>query len=349
MNPYAFEHLCKEILTLTSEQHECLQELLKSRIWLYEKTYIPPEFERIFSFEDSSIKIILREIPQETLILALKGASADLRKRFYKNMTKVEAARLEKKLKALGPTRLSICHQAIEEILEILNVLASKGEIELPPPLGGISYDFSDQRKRKAPEVASKNEFPEEPPTAIDMKNLMASYTCTTVCVRNNYPKLRMNKDGAQTLTFDTREGEFNINIDDATLRQLGQLCAPYAHQSNGEGVAPDFDEARRLQTRVLFTLPDYVWMALMREVEVSHWVGFLWYLNDAHLTHKVFALSTPHFANTLKNNLAARQGSQQSEADADRYSEQGQLAIRQILGTLYQLADEGQVYLLNR
>jgi len=131
MKPDDFEHLCETLYDLTSAQRDGLLNLLQSRVWLYESAD-NSEFERIYEFDDSAIKIILRETPIEELSYALKGVTEDFIKRFSRNMTKADANRLVKKMKALGPIRLSERNQAQQKILETINRLSTADEIELP-------------------------------------------------------------------------------------------------------------------------------------------------------------------------------------------------------------------------
>lgn len=133
MKPDEFETLCESLYDLTNEQREGLLDLLKSRIWLYESANCS-EFERVYEFDDNAIKIVLRKTPLDLLSYALKGGTEDFRKRFFKNMPKADAAKLLKKMEALGPIRMSQVNQAQEKILEAISALASAGEIELPSP-----------------------------------------------------------------------------------------------------------------------------------------------------------------------------------------------------------------------
>lgn len=140
MKPDAFDHLCEDFYDLTREQREGLLDLLQSRIWLYDSD--DSEFERIYEFDDGSIKIILREIQIESLAYALKGTTDDLRKKFFKNMPKAGVTQLARKMKALGPVRSSQCDLAQATILETINHLAAAGKVELPPSLDRLPPAF---------------------------------------------------------------------------------------------------------------------------------------------------------------------------------------------------------------
>ena len=342
MTPVDFERLCGDLHTFTTAQRAGLLELLQSRIWLYESEDFP-EFERIYEFDDCAITIILREVDLETLAYALKGASEALRKKIFKNMPKAELARLNRKMKALGPVRKSLCDQAKERILETLSLLASKGEIELPVPLNRVSFDFTNGESTKEPGSAINDHPPREVP--IDhTADLLASFQTMTVDARGRRPKLRTGADGTPSLSIDSPGGELILTLDAPTLKHLGQLCAPYAVEASGEAGAV-FDEARKLQARVLVTLPDHGLKLLLRDVDVVVWADLLCYINDVHLTRKVFAFGAPGFVNALMTTLTARCLGEKSAAVREMQLEKGRHALQSVLAIFYQYCDEGQIW----
>lgn len=88
-------------------------------------------FDNLLDVDDRGMQSILREAPQDKLVLALKGASADVRGKIFKNMSKRAAEMLRDDLETAGPAKLSDVEDAQKEILEVALKLAEEGKIML--------------------------------------------------------------------------------------------------------------------------------------------------------------------------------------------------------------------------
>lgn len=88
-------------------------------------------FENVIDIDDRGIQLLLREIQSESLIVALKGASEELREKVFKNMSQRAAEMLRDDLEAKGPVRLSEVEAEQKEILKIVRRLADEGQIAL--------------------------------------------------------------------------------------------------------------------------------------------------------------------------------------------------------------------------
>ena len=88
-------------------------------------------FENLLDIDDRSIQLILREVQSDSLVLALKGASPDLREKIFKNMSQRAAEMLREDLESKGPVRLSEVEAEQKEILKIVRRLADEGQIVL--------------------------------------------------------------------------------------------------------------------------------------------------------------------------------------------------------------------------
>jgi flagellar motor switch protein FliG len=96
-------------------------------------------FDNLIDVDDRGIQTILREVQQETLLKAIKGADESLKNKITSNMSKRAAEMLMDDLEALGPIRVSEVETAQKEILSIARRLADAGEIMLG---GGGGDDF---------------------------------------------------------------------------------------------------------------------------------------------------------------------------------------------------------------
>jgi flagellar motor switch protein FliG len=88
-------------------------------------------FENLMDVDDRGIQLLLREVQSDSLILALKGASQELRDKVFKNMSQRAAEMLKEDLESKGPVRLSEVEGEQKEILKIARRLADEGQIQL--------------------------------------------------------------------------------------------------------------------------------------------------------------------------------------------------------------------------
>jgi len=96
-------------------------------------------FENLIDLDDRGIQALLREVGQEQLQKALKGADDQLKDKIFKNMSKRQVEILEDDMEVMGPIRVSEVEAAQKEILSIARRLADSGEIMLG---GGGGDDF---------------------------------------------------------------------------------------------------------------------------------------------------------------------------------------------------------------
>ncbi len=87
------------------------------------------DFESIDGLDERGLQTVLREISTETLVLALKGASARIRERVFKNMSARAAEMLRDDLEGKGPVRLSEVEAAQKEMLSVVDRLVEEGTV----------------------------------------------------------------------------------------------------------------------------------------------------------------------------------------------------------------------------
>lgn len=88
-------------------------------------------FDNLADVEDAAIQLILKEVDTAALTIALKGASEELRTKFFKNMSNRAAEILRDDLEAQGPVRMSRVETEQKAILAIARKLADAGQINL--------------------------------------------------------------------------------------------------------------------------------------------------------------------------------------------------------------------------
>jgi flagellar motor switch protein FliG len=88
-------------------------------------------FDDVEKLDDKAIQALLREVQSESLVIALKGASAELRERIFRNMSTRAAETLREDLESRGPVRLSEVEAEQKELLKTVRRLADEGQIML--------------------------------------------------------------------------------------------------------------------------------------------------------------------------------------------------------------------------
>jgi flagellar motor switch protein FliG len=88
-------------------------------------------FENLIDIDDRGIQLLLREIQSDSLIIALKGSSPEMREKIFKNMSQRAAEMMREDLEAKGPVRLSEVEAEQKEILKIARRLADEGQLVL--------------------------------------------------------------------------------------------------------------------------------------------------------------------------------------------------------------------------
>jgi flagellar motor switch protein FliG len=86
-------------------------------------------FEDIAKIDDRGIQILLKEVPNDKLLLALKTSNDDIRNKIFKNISARAAEMLREDLANMGPARLSDVESAQQEIVNAARRLEAEGKI----------------------------------------------------------------------------------------------------------------------------------------------------------------------------------------------------------------------------
>ncbi len=97
-------------------------------------------FENLADVDDRGIQAILRDVQQDALMKAIKGADETLKEKILNNMSKRAAEMLVDDLEAMGPVRISEVEAAQKEILAVARRLSDAGEIMLGGGGGGDEF-----------------------------------------------------------------------------------------------------------------------------------------------------------------------------------------------------------------
>jgi flagellar motor switch protein FliG len=95
-------------------------------------------FDDLGDLDDRSMQELLRQVPGDGLLLALKGAEESLKEKIFKNMSQRAAEMLKDDLESKGPVRVADVEGAQKTILQTARKLAAAGTIAL----GGKGEEF---------------------------------------------------------------------------------------------------------------------------------------------------------------------------------------------------------------
>lgn len=97
-------------------------------------------FEDIVLLDDRSIQKVLREVDQDELAKALKGADSEVCDKIYRNMSKRAATMLEEEIEYLGHIGIGKINEAKQKIVSTIRRLEESGEVVIVRP--GEYEDF---------------------------------------------------------------------------------------------------------------------------------------------------------------------------------------------------------------
>lgn len=110
----------KAIMSRIEEKDPILAEEIRKLMFV---------FEDIIKIDDKGIQTLLKEVPNEKLLLALKTANEEIRNKIFKNISQRAAQLLKDDLQNMGPSRLSDVEGAQVEIVNVARRLEGEGKI----------------------------------------------------------------------------------------------------------------------------------------------------------------------------------------------------------------------------
>ncbi|MCL1939864.1 MAG: flagellar motor switch protein FliG [Desulfovibrionaceae bacterium] len=110
----------EEVLSEIEEESVTMAEEIRNLMFVFEDVKI---------LEDRSVREILKEISNEDLTMALKGATEEMRTLFFRNMSERAGNMIREDLEIMGPTRLSDVEAAQQNIVKIVRRLEGEGRV----------------------------------------------------------------------------------------------------------------------------------------------------------------------------------------------------------------------------
>ncbi|MES2854358.1 MAG: flagellar motor switch protein FliG [Bdellovibrionota bacterium] len=110
----------KAIMSRIEEKDPILAEEIRKLMFV---------FEDIVKIDDKGIQTLLKEVPNDKLLLALKTANEEIKNKIFKNISQRAAQLLKDDLGNMGPSRLSDVEGAQVEIVNVARRLEGEGKI----------------------------------------------------------------------------------------------------------------------------------------------------------------------------------------------------------------------------
>ncbi len=110
----------EEVLSEIEEQSAQMAEEIRNLMFV---------FEDVKTLDDRAMREILKEISNEDLTMALRGAPQELQDMFFRNMSERAATMIREDLEIMGPTRLSDVEAAQQNVVKAVRRLEAEGRI----------------------------------------------------------------------------------------------------------------------------------------------------------------------------------------------------------------------------
>ena len=112
----------KKILETIKEKDADLLLAIQDRMFI---------FDNLILSDERALQTLLREVEEEVLALALKGADEVLRDKLISCMSKRAASNIKDEIEVMGPVRLSEVQEAQKTIVSVARKLSDEGKIVL--------------------------------------------------------------------------------------------------------------------------------------------------------------------------------------------------------------------------
>ena len=93
-------------------------------------------FDDLDKLDDKGVQALLKEVQSESLVIALKGATPELREKVFKNMSTRAAETLREDLESRGPVRVSDVETEQKEMIKTVRRLVDEGQIVMASASG---------------------------------------------------------------------------------------------------------------------------------------------------------------------------------------------------------------------
>jgi len=119
----------EEVLSEIEETSAQMAEDIRNLMFVFEDCKV---------LDDRSVRELLKETSNEDLMMALRGATDDLKDKFFKNMSERAANMIREELEYMGPTKLSDVEAAQQGIVRSVRRLEAEGKVTVSRGAGDV-------------------------------------------------------------------------------------------------------------------------------------------------------------------------------------------------------------------
>lgn len=88
-------------------------------------------FEDVTKIDDQGLQLVLKDVSQEDLIIALKTASDGLKEKIFTNMSERASMMLKEDLESMGPVKISDVEKGQQKVVAVCKRLEEEGKISI--------------------------------------------------------------------------------------------------------------------------------------------------------------------------------------------------------------------------
>ena len=112
----------KNVLDALAERDQELADQVRNQLFT---------FDDLVKLDDRAMQRVLRDVDQKDLLLAIRGAHAEVRDHVLKNLSKRAAQTMEEELAIMRPARLSNIEAAQQRVVNVIRKLEESEEISI--------------------------------------------------------------------------------------------------------------------------------------------------------------------------------------------------------------------------
>ncbi len=112
----------EEVLSEIEEESSQMAEDIRNLMFV---------FEDIKALDDRAVRELLKEVANDELTLALKGASEELKEKFFKNLSERASTMIAEDLEIMGPVRLADVEGAQQNVVRVVRRMEAEGKIAI--------------------------------------------------------------------------------------------------------------------------------------------------------------------------------------------------------------------------
>ncbi len=112
----------EEVLSEIEDESAQLAEDIRNLMFIFEDCKV---------LDDKSMREVLKEVNNDDLTMALRGASDELKAKFYANMSERAAQMIKEELEFMGPAKISDVESAQQNIVKVVRALESSGKLTI--------------------------------------------------------------------------------------------------------------------------------------------------------------------------------------------------------------------------